>query len=804
MTDGSPMAKALERTQEALIYKDSLRAKTVECMSMNKTIAVEIVECKVLVASLVSARAAMVASANAAKADAAKAAKASLAQSQGQLDDEDGLDLQMESLSKQTESECAPVDSRTPQQREAEIQADIHNEAIFITSSAEKLKFELEKRPKDSWVVLVDASNAPRRVQAAYIDMFKDLGPKGVTGRVMCVVGPSLFSAAQCAEQMGQLFSSDRISDTKLVYGDAPSTNAGRKSAPEYIISAELPGTRTTTAAPHVLLTQQFRGNASDVMCLRCDSTCEYMSQRQHSDAAAPADVSPDECENANFEDLMLMDEGGNGDASKKRMWTFARPVAVYSTILRQLGQITGAGTVVLVTGTASPNAILAAHAAFAELHVAAERRMFVLADRVSEHAMHHGRATLLAGLRSQCTPKVSAALAQSQGRCLLQDLQFIQVAQEPSGADLADVAVQDSPLAGLDITVDIRTRPPGFLKSKVPSLGSVGVRREEGSGWGGVGWGGGWAREEGERARPSTHAGRSLCLSAIPRARNHFMQLRTKEASEYSLFTKQDEKNQRVYAGSAFAEDADIGAATAIFFSSKKELMAFLKSEARPNHRRFADRLIKIEDVTYEGVPKTFLGVLVGVAGEVMAPSQGQRANVELVLAPAQGLNPDLVKLVVKTRNKQGLAKGAELLMDYGDAFDVTLPVLASGAKVQMLGPMDQYMTRSPAKKGVSVSEVSAQHTRGTGEDHPSENVEHIEPEAKRQRTELAAGGGAEHTEGLDALLDGDAGGANANPFADMEKFGEGDRLAGRAHRDMFVAICVSEFQNSVVCGVV
>ena len=283
-------------------------------------------------------------------------------------------------------------------------------------------------------------------------------------------------------------------------------------------------------------------------------------------------------------------------------------------------------------------------------------------------------------------------------------------------------------------------------------------------------------------------------------------MQLRTKEASDYSLFTKQDEKYQRVYAGSAFAEGAEIGGATAIFFSSKKELMAFLKSEARPNHRRFADRLIKIEDVTYEGVPKTFFGVLVGVAGEVMPPSQGQRANVELVLAPAQGLNPDLVKLVVKTRTKQGLAKGAELLMDYGDAFDVTLPVLASGAKVQMLGPMDQYMTRSPAKKGVS--EVSSQHTRGAGEDHPSENVEHIEePEAKRQRTELAAGGGAEQMEGLDALLDGDAGRANANPFADMEKFGEGDRLAGRARRDMFVAICVSEFQfflNSVVCGVV
>ena len=113
-----------------------------------KSLADEIVECKVLVASLASARAAHVARAKEAKAGAEKAARASLAQPQGQLDDEDGLDLQMESLSKQTGS--GPADSRTPQQREAETKAQIHCEAIFITNNAEKLKFELEKRSKDS------------------------------------------------------------------------------------------------------------------------------------------------------------------------------------------------------------------------------------------------------------------------------------------------------------------------------------------------------------------------------------------------------------------------------------------------------------------------------------------------------------------------------------------------------------------------------------------------------------------------------------------------------------------------------
>ena len=482
VTDDSPLHASLERTMQALIYKDTLRAKTIECMNLSKSLVDEIVECKVLVASFTSARQSMAASAKAAK-DAEAAEAAALARPQGEIDDEDGLDLQMESLSKNTES--APVDSRTPQQREAESKADIHLEAMFITNNAEKLKFELEKRPKNSpWLVLVDASNVPRRQQAIYLEMFKDLSAKGVTGRVMCAVGPSLYSAAQCQEQMGKLFSADRVSDTKLVYGNPSSTNAGPKRAsPEYIISAELPNTRSNKPAPHVLKVQQYRGTASDVMCLRCDSTCEFASQRQQGDAGSPDDVLPEDCENANFEALlgMLQEEGGSVDPSNKRMWTFARPVEAYRAIWRQLGEITGAGTVVLVTGTASPNAILAAHAAFAELHLAAERRVFVLFQRVSDHAWHHGKATLLAGLRSHCAPS-TCVLATSQGRCLLNDLQFIHVAQEPSGVDLADVPFVDSPLAGLDITVDIRTRPRSLLESRVPSSGQRGVCREEGS----------------------------------------------------------------------------------------------------------------------------------------------------------------------------------------------------------------------------------------------------------------------------------------------------------------------------------
>ena len=243
-------------------------------------------------------------------------------------------------------------------------------------------------------------------------------------------------------------------------------------------------------------------------------------------------------------------------------------------------------------------------------------------------------------------------------------------------------------------------------------------------------------------------------------------MQLRAREADSYSLYTQHDEKFARVYANMFFGEGATIGAATSIFFSSKTGLMAFLQSEARPNHRRFADRLIKLDGVMHNSIPKTLYGILVGVAGEVMAPSQGHRANVELVLAPAQGLNPGLVQLVVKTRTKQGLAKGTELLLDYGDAFDVTLPVLASGAQVPMLGPMDQYM-KTP-KVTSCTEDAKATEAPSTNAGTSTEG----EPDAKRQRTELVLGADEEKGE------DDEAEKGQEIPFGDMEKFGQGVRL--------------------------
>ena len=67
MTADSALPAILERTVQSLIHKDALRNKILECMNFKKNVEYEIVECKVLAAAFVSARARMLASAKAAK-----------------------------------------------------------------------------------------------------------------------------------------------------------------------------------------------------------------------------------------------------------------------------------------------------------------------------------------------------------------------------------------------------------------------------------------------------------------------------------------------------------------------------------------------------------------------------------------------------------------------------------------------------------------------------------------------------------------------------------------------------------------
>ena len=117
--------------------------------------------------------------------------------------------------------------------------------------------------------------------------------------------------------------------------------------------------------------------------------------------------------------------------------------------------------------------------------------------------------------------------------------------------------------------------------------------------------------------------------------------------------------------------EGAEICTASCLWFSSEATLGEFL---SRPGHAQWADRLVKVPGLLQNGEATTLYGVLVGVSGEINHASAGgvgtvnaRLPNAQLHLQPTVGLNTGLLVVKAVTSNKLGIAKGKEVLLDYG-----------------------------------------------------------------------------------------------------------------------------------------
>ncbi|CAK0903064.1 unnamed protein product, partial [Prorocentrum cordatum] len=425
--DGHSMKGAIDRTRTNLLMNDGSRAKVVECIATNQQLAPTIVECKVLVDSLKAVRARLRAPA--------------LSANSGANCDEagDALDLELESIAVKGEQDKSRVECRTPEERTADAKAQMHMGAVATFSSQAEFKAEVVRRVTDAhtksdWVILLDASNTARRVQTSYLELIKSSLSEKVTGRIVCMVGPSMGNAAACSEQMARLWPRANVYDTKVTQGSEHADRSRGSRGDEYIITVELPNAKNgANAIPHILVTTS-RGTPSDAMVDRENTNFEAM-----------------------LEDMMQSEDGG-GSGKKIRRWSFARPVATYSAVLRQIGRISACKTCIMVSCTASSNSILAAHAAFAEMLMGAGHRIFALVDRPSARLRWHGQQALLTGLRAACAPAASSAF--TSAGCLLENLQLIVVPAASTTVDIADVSFAESPpLSGIDIAVDIRAR---------------------------------------------------------------------------------------------------------------------------------------------------------------------------------------------------------------------------------------------------------------------------------------------------------------------------------------------------------
>ena len=162
--------------------------------------------------------------------------------------------------------------------------------------------------------------------------------------------------------------------------------------------------------------------------------------------------------------------------------------------------------------------------------------------------------------------------------------------------------------------------------------------------------------------------------------------------------------------------EGAEICTASCLWFSSEATLGEFL---SRPGHAQWADRLIKVPGLLHNGEATTLYGVLVGVSGEINHASAGgvgtvnaRLPNAQLHIQPTVGLNTGLLVVKAVTSNKLGIAKGKEVLLDYGVDYlfsqvqrpvgeATTDPPAASGPAPAASGPAPAASGPAPAGSG-------------------------------------------------------------------------------------------------------
>ena len=301
------------------------------------------------------------------------------------------------------------------------------------------------------------------------------------------------------------------------------------------------------------------------------------------------------------------------------KVFACARGVAAYRNILLDFMGVKPGHTVVLISNTGSPNPITAILASGVETF-----HTVVPEKTVREHTQWHSKQILLERIteielqRYASTPE--SDMAKPTGT-MQSHFQYMKVAVGWTDDDCkfdpwqVEVHPEDSQLAGLDLM----STPMAALQHQTES---------------------------------QLQANRLLLKPSSVSA-----------------------AHQGVFTTGRLEEGARIPV-TALMFSRQSFLRAFLE------RHEWYDRIGLCDEMYHEGAPSKVFFVFFGIAGEIMhAPAfRGRSAgasfcNVRLVANPRAGFNKNMLYLEVKTFNQCGIAPGTELLLDYGDRFDLSVP---------------------------------------------------------------------------------------------------------------------------------
>lgn len=339
-------------------------------------------------------------------------------------------------------------------------------------------------------------------------------------------------------------------------------------------------------------------------------------------------------------------------DPKEHKVFTFARPVDFYMKMYRLALSLRPGHTMIVVTSTGSPNAFTAALAMGAQdLHV--------VPYRVPEHQAWHGMQVARDRLFQQYLEEARAEIVTVKpGMTMQSHLQYIT-------ADSVDEGVFHDPW-------------------EVP------VRMESAA----------WA---------------GLDVVHVPLATvEGLLQAELREQSLQCKVSSVSPGHDGIFTAVHLEEGAEIPV-SALMFSKVAFLRQFL---GRPGAQKMHDRLAICRGIFHDGEEGAVYAVLAGFAGELMhsesrgvnAASRGasagptKPANLKLKFNPRVGFNSGFLTVIVCTHNLAGLAAGTELLLNYGEFFDLSVPfgarqpTLADSLRSGRKGPVD--MERAPAAR--------------------------------------------------------------------------------------------------------
>jgi hypothetical protein len=203
-----------------------------------------------------------------------------------------------------------------------------------------------------------------------------------------------------------------------------------------------------------------------------------------------------------------------------------------------------------------------------------------------------------------------------------------------------------------------------------------------------------------GDAALSAWRAGMNLIVPDLPKK---IAELLAHELDSNGLQIVPTEFGRGLACARAYCEGEVLCNCSTLWYTSQMKLQEML---SQGGNKLLLDRLVRIDGLLMgdDDAPSLLYGALVGAAGYAQH-YQGLRKggpNAILKINTEHGPNDNLMQLVVKTRNNQGIAAKQVICINYGSDYDFTFTTDDTETEVKKFrGALDKYFARAEQATG-------------------------------------------------------------------------------------------------------